>query len=82
MDAAPPTIGSVAPGRIGGHRKRVLEPHRDFIIERITQTPHLTLHRLTRSRSATWSTLPVPSTGGHSTVMTLFGTMNSEMRTP
>ena len=38
--------GSVAPGKIGGHRRRVLEPHRDFIIERITQIPHLTLHRL------------------------------------
>jgi putative transposase len=31
--------GSVAPGKIGGHRKRVLEPYRDFIIERIRRTP-------------------------------------------
>ena len=38
--------GSVAPGQMGGHRKAVLEPHRDFIIERLGQTPHLTLHRL------------------------------------
>jgi transposase len=38
--------GSVAPGQMGGHRKRVLEPHRAFIKERIRQTPHLTLHRL------------------------------------
>jgi transposase len=38
--------GSVAPGQIGGHRKRVLEPHRAFILERIRQTPHLTLHGL------------------------------------
>src|SRR6478736_5691626 len=38
--------GSVAPGKMGGHRKRVLEPHRDFILERIEQTPHLTLHGL------------------------------------
>ena len=38
--------GSVAPGKIGGHRKRVLEPHRDFIIERMSRTPHLTLHGL------------------------------------
>jgi len=38
--------GSVAPGKMGGHRKRVLEPHRAFILERIAQTPHLTLHRL------------------------------------
>jgi transposase len=38
--------GSVAPGKMGGHRKRVLEPHRAFIQERINQTPHLTLHGL------------------------------------
>jgi transposase len=38
--------GSVAPGKMGGHRKRVLEPHRAFIVERINQTSHLSLHRL------------------------------------
>lgn len=38
--------GSVAPGKMGGHRKRVLEPHRAFIVERISQVPHLTLHGL------------------------------------
>lgn len=38
--------GSVAPGKIGGHRKPVLEPHRDFIVERLNQTSHLTLHGL------------------------------------
>jgi transposase len=38
--------GSVAPGKMGGHRRRVLEPHRAFIVERIGQSPHLTLHRL------------------------------------
>jgi putative transposase len=38
--------GSVAPGKIGGHRKRLLEPHRAFIAERLGQTPHLTLHGL------------------------------------
>ncbi|MBX9774531.1 MAG: IS630 family transposase [Xanthobacteraceae bacterium] len=38
--------GSVAPGKMGGHRKRVLEPHRAFIKERISRTPHLTLHGL------------------------------------
>ncbi|HEY6632716.1 MAG TPA: IS630 family transposase [Rhizobiaceae bacterium] len=38
--------GSVAPGKMGGHRKRVLEPHRDFIVGRINQTSHLTLHGL------------------------------------
>ena len=38
--------GSVAPGKMGGHRKWVLEPHRAFIRERINQMPHVTLHRL------------------------------------
>ena len=38
--------GSVAPGKMGGHRKRLLEPHRAFIMERIGRTPHLTLHAL------------------------------------
>lgn len=38
--------GCVAPGKIGGHRKSILEPHRAFIMERINQTSHLTLHRL------------------------------------
>jgi transposase len=38
--------GSVAPGKVGGHRRRLLEAHRDFIVERIEQIPHLTLHGL------------------------------------
>jgi len=38
--------GSVAPGKMGGHRKPVLEPHKAFILERLRQTPHLTLHGL------------------------------------
>ena len=38
--------GSVAPGQMGGHRKRVLEPHRAFLAERIGQNPRLTLHGL------------------------------------
>ncbi|ESW94830.1 transposase [Mesorhizobium sp. LSJC268A00] len=40
------TTGPVAPGKMGGHRKRVLEPHRAFIEARIRGTPHLTLHGL------------------------------------
>jgi transposase len=40
------TTGSVKPGKMGGHRKRVLEPHRAFIKERLSRTPHLTLHVL------------------------------------
>ncbi len=38
--------GSVAPGKMGGHRRPILEPHRAFILERIAEKPHLTLHRL------------------------------------
>jgi transposase len=38
--------GSVAPTRMGGRRKRMLEPHGAFIVERINQTSHLTLHGL------------------------------------
>ena len=38
--------GSVAPSQMGGYRRRVLEEHRDFIIEQLKQTPHLTLHGL------------------------------------
>jgi len=38
--------GSVAPGKIGGHRKPVLVPHRAFIVEQLERTPHLTLHGL------------------------------------
>jgi transposase len=40
------TTGSVAPGKMGGHRKRLLEPYRAFITERLRETPHLTLHAL------------------------------------
>ena len=38
--------GSVAPDRMGGYRRAVLEPYRDFIMEQIGRTPHLTLHVL------------------------------------
>jgi len=38
--------GSVAPSKMGGHRKPVLEPHRAFILDRLRETPHLTLHGL------------------------------------
>ena len=44
--------GSVAPGKMGGHRKRVLEPHRAFITERLRETPHLTLHGLKEELAA------------------------------
>lgn len=38
--------GSVSPDKMGGHRKPVLERHRPFILERIENVPHLTLHGL------------------------------------
>lgn len=38
--------GDLRPGKVGGHRKRVLEPHRDFILTLIEDTPHLTLNKL------------------------------------
>ncbi len=38
--------GSVVPGQMGGHRRPVLAPHRAFIVARLSQEPHLTLHRL------------------------------------
>ena len=38
--------GSVAPAKMGGYRKPTLDAHKDFIVERIEQTPHLTLHGL------------------------------------
>jgi putative transposase len=38
--------GSVAPGKMGGHRKPILEPYRGFIVEEISRTPHLSLHGL------------------------------------
>jgi transposase len=44
--------GSVAPDRMGGHRRRILEPHRGFVVERINQNPHLTLHGLKHELAA------------------------------
>jgi len=44
--------GSLAPGKMGGHRKPILEPHLAFIVERISQTPHLTLHGLKEELAA------------------------------
>jgi transposase len=38
--------GSVAPGKMGGHRKPVLGPHRAFIVDQIERDASLSLHRL------------------------------------
>ena len=58
--------GTVAPDKMGGHRKRILEPYRDFIIDQIKRTPHLTVRGLrdilaergiTVSRHTVWTFL-------------------------
>ena len=55
--------GSVAPGKIGGHRPWLLEPHRELVRRLVGETPHLTIDRLrdllaaagiTVSRDAIW----------------------------
>ncbi len=38
--------GSIVPDKIGGYRPFVLEPHRDFILEQLQHTSHLTVLRL------------------------------------
>ena len=38
--------GSVAPGKFGGHRRPLLELHRDWIETRLRETPELTLQGL------------------------------------
>lgn len=38
--------GSAAPGKMGGHRRRLLEKERDFILARIEENPNLTLRGL------------------------------------
>lgn len=38
--------GGVAPGKVGGHRPYLLAPHRDFLVEQLRRTPHLTLMQL------------------------------------
>ena len=38
--------GDLKPGKVGGHRKRLLAPHRAFLRARIEDTPHLTLDKL------------------------------------
>jgi transposase len=35
--------GSVAPGKMGGHRRPILEPHRAFVLARLKDRPETTL---------------------------------------
>jgi transposase len=46
-------LGSVAPGRMGGHRPAVINgEHRLFVLEQIEKTPHVTLHVLSQALAA------------------------------
>jgi transposase len=38
--------GSSAPAKFGGYRTCTLEPHREFVLARLEEVPHLTLHKL------------------------------------
>jgi transposase len=38
--------GDVAIGKVGGHRRRILEPHENWISERIAAESHVSLRRL------------------------------------
>ena len=38
--------GSVAPAKMGGYRPIVLEEHREFILDAIQRTPHLSVYKL------------------------------------
>ena len=38
--------GSVSPGKMGGHRKPVLAPHRDWLLARVEACPELTVKAL------------------------------------
>ena len=40
------STGSFEPGKMGGHRRPLLEPHEAWIMARIAETPHVTVRRL------------------------------------
>ena len=35
--------GSVSPAKMGGYRRPILEPHRDWLLEQVRNCPHVTL---------------------------------------
>lgn len=35
--------GSVSPAKMGGYRRPLLEPHRDWLLEQVRRCPHVTL---------------------------------------
>ncbi len=38
--------GTVVPGQMGGHRKPILAPHRDWLMAQVRAVPEITLHAL------------------------------------
>ena len=46
MGCALPGERSVAPDRMGGRRRHVMEPHRALVRALVGETPHLTIDRL------------------------------------
>lgn len=38
--------GSVSPAKMGGYRRPLLEPHRDWLLEQVRNCPHVTLAAL------------------------------------
>lgn len=38
--------GDVSPGKIGGHKPRILHDERTWLMERVTSEPHMTLRQL------------------------------------
>jgi transposase len=46
------TTGSVAPGRMGGHKPVILAAHRDFVLARFAEQPDLTLRGLQNELAA------------------------------
>ena len=38
--------GSVSPAKMGGYRRPILEPHRDWLLEQVRICPHVTLASL------------------------------------
>ena len=38
--------GSLEPGKVGGHRRRLLEPHRETVLALVTERPHRSVREL------------------------------------
>jgi len=38
--------GSVSPAQMGGYRRPILEPHRDWLLDQVQSRPHITLGML------------------------------------